>query len=94
MSGYVKPILPSLTFIVMQDAGHSAPIRQRKHAADMIEHLLSNTPFPKVTPKQAALQVKLRKQTPQQPAADAIPVRSARTGAPYRPHHAVALESV
>ena len=46
VSGYVKPILPSLTFIVVQDAGHLVPKTQPAAALDMLTHLLTNTPFP------------------------------------------------
>jgi carboxypeptidase C (cathepsin A) len=44
--GYVKPLSASLTFVVVQGAGHMVPKTQPQAALDMLGHLLSGTPFP------------------------------------------------
>jgi len=43
--GYVRQLLPSLTFIVVQGAGHLVPKDQPQSSFDMIAHLLTDTPF-------------------------------------------------
>jgi carboxypeptidase C (cathepsin A) len=45
VSGYYRQVFPTLYFIVLQDAGHMVPKTQPASSADMLNHLLTLTPF-------------------------------------------------
>lgn len=49
VSGYARNILPTLTFLVVQGAGHMVPKKAPRASADMLDRLLNNKPFQPTT---------------------------------------------